>query len=125
MGGALTILTGYQLVLVCYLMLLGPIAACFYAWPGGAGSLFRNVFSQWLNALVVLVLWKFYWCVILAIMTQRLIQYNPDPNSPWEMMIFNCFLALLLFVPFQPFNFSPGEVAAAILDKASQGLPQK
>jgi len=123
-SGALTILTAYQLVLVSYLMLLGPIAACFYAWPGGAGGLFRNIFGNWLNALIVLVLWKFYWCAILAIMTQRLVGCNPNPNSPWEMMIFNCFLCLLLFVPFQPFNFNPGAVAAAVLDKASQALPQ-
>ncbi len=117
---ALTMLTAYQFVFFCYLFLMGPIAACFFAWPGGVGSLFKNVFSNWLNAVVVLALWRFYWCVILACMTQRLVHVNPDPHSPFEMMVFNCFLALLLFVPFQPFNFNPGEVAGQILDKASQ-----
>src|SRR5262249_1660616 len=43
MGDALTILAGYQLVFMCYLFLMGPIAAAFYAWPSGIGTLFKKV----------------------------------------------------------------------------------
>lgn len=125
MSTALGILTGYQLVFMCYLFLLGPISACFFAWPGGVGSLFRPVFSKWVDAVIVLALWKFYWCVILAVMTQHVTGVPaPDPHSPLEMMIFNSFLALLLFIPFQPFNFRPGDVAAQILDQAAKGMSQ-
>lgn len=125
MGYALTFLTAYQLVFMCYLFLLGPIAACFFAWPSGFGKLFKKVFVNWLDAVVVLSLWRFYWCVILACMTQRIIYLQQtggyNPNSPLEMVVYNCFMALLLYVPFQPFNFNPGEAAAGVLDKAGGG----
>ena len=121
MGDALTILAGYQVVFMCYLFLLGPIAAAFYAWPSGVGSLFKKVFSNWVDAVVVLALWRFWWCVILAVMTQRIVYLHPNPGSPSEMMVFNCFMALLLYIPFQPFNFHPGPIVANVLEKAGTG----
>src|SRR5262249_6793610 len=54
MGETLNMLAAYQLVFMCYLFLMGPIAACFYAWPAGIGGLFKKVFSNWLDAVVVL-----------------------------------------------------------------------
>jgi hypothetical protein len=125
MGFSLTVLTAFQLVFMCYLFLLGPIAAAFFAWPSGFGKLFKTVFTNWVDAVIVLSLWRFYWCIILACMTQRLIYLQQNggfnANSPLEMVVFNCFLALLLYVPFQPFTFNPGEAASAVLDKAQQG----
>lgn len=122
MGAALNILTGYQLVFMCYLFLMGPIAASFFAWPSGIGQhLFKKVFSNWLNAVVVLSLWRFWWCVILAVMTQRILYLNPNPGSPSEMMVYNCFLALLLYIPFQPFDFNPGPMVTQVLAKAGGG----
>ena len=47
---ALMVLSLYQLVMICYLFLLGPVAAAMFAWPSGIGSLFSNVFANWLNA---------------------------------------------------------------------------
>jgi len=114
---AVVILTAFQLVLMCYLMLMGPVVAAFYAWPSGVGSLFRDVFSNWMRAVITLCLWRFYWCVILAVMTQRIIYVHPQASSEWEMMIFSSFMTLLLYVPFQPFTFDPGEVGGQIFDK--------
>src|SRR5262249_28061141 len=93
MGDALTILAGYQLVFMCYLFLMGPIAAAFYAWPSGIGTLFKKVFNNWLDAVVVLALWRFWWCAILAVMTQRINYLHPRPGDPQEMMVYNCFMA--------------------------------
>lgn len=121
MGGAVNVLAAYQLVYMCYLFLLGPIAAAFYAWPSGVGSLFKKVFSNWVDGVVVLALWRFWWCVILAVMTQRLNFVSPNAGSPSEMMVYNCFLALLMYIPFQPFNFHPGPIVANVLDKAASG----
>ncbi len=125
MGYGLTVLTAYQLVFMCYLFLLGPVAASFYAWPSGFGKLFKTVFTNWVDAVIVLALWRFYWCVILACMTQRVVYLQQtggfNAESPLEMMVFKCFLALLVYVPFQPFNFNPGEAASAVLDKAGGG----
>ncbi len=118
MGSALNILVAYQLVFMCYLFLMGPIAACFFAWPSGIGGLFKKVFANWLDAVVVLSLWRFWWCVILAVMTQRIIYLQPNPGSPSEMMVYNCFLVLLLYIPFQPFNFNPGPMVTQVLEKA-------
>src|SRR6185369_14107753 len=42
-------------------------------------------------------------------------------NSAWEMMVFNSFLVLLMFVPFQPFNFQPSAVAGKIFDQMQNG----
>ena len=121
MASALNVLTAYQIVFMCYLFLLGPIAACFFAWPSGIGGLFKKVFSNWVDAVVVLSLWRFWWCVILAVMTQRIIFLQPNPGSPAEMMVYNCFLVLLLYIPFQPFNFNPGPMVSQVLDKAGAG----
>ena len=40
----LLIMTAFQLAIMCYLYLLGPVAAAFYAWPSVQGKLFRSVF---------------------------------------------------------------------------------
>jgi hypothetical protein len=121
MGETLNMLAAYQLVFMCYLFLMGPIAACFYAWPAGIGGLFKKVFSNWLDAVVVLSLWRFWWCVILAVMTQRINYVHPNAGSPSEMMVYNCFLALLLYIPFQPFNFKPGDMVSRVLEQAGVG----
>ncbi|MBI4534081.1 MAG: hypothetical protein HY711_09045, partial [Candidatus Melainabacteria bacterium] len=64
MSVMLIALCAYQLVFMCYLLLLGPIAASFFAWPDKVGKLFRPVFANWLNAVITLSLWRFYWVVI-------------------------------------------------------------
>jgi len=118
---ALIVLSAYQLVFMCYLFLLGPIAACFFAWPGGVGKLFREVFGNWLQAVVALSLWRFYWMVILAAMTTRLHYVANDPqDAAWEMMVFSCFLGMMLVVPFQPFTFDPGAVSEAAIKQGSE-----
>lgn len=117
---ALVTLGSFQMVMLCYLFLVGPIVAAFFAWPTGVGNLFRKVFANWLEAVVVVSLWRFYWCVILAVMTQRIVYVRPDASSEWEMMVFSCFMSLLLFVPFNPFTFQPGAVGAEMLDKAAK-----
>src|SRR4029077_19737107 len=72
---ALLVFGAYQVVLMCYLYLLGPITAAFFAWPSLTSNnrLFRTVFGNWLNAVITVSLWRFYWMVILALMTQRII----------------------------------------------------
>lgn len=62
----LVILGAYQLVMICYLLLLGPLAAAFYAWPQvtGSGKLFRNVFGSWVEGVLQVSLWRFYWMVV-------------------------------------------------------------
>jgi hypothetical protein len=106
----LVILGAYQLVMICYLFLLGPLAAAFYAWPQVTGSrkLFRNVFGSWVEGVLQVSLWRFYWMVVLAVITQRLIYTNGGTNNlQWEVCMFTCFLGILLWAPSSPFNFSP------------------
>jgi len=123
MSQGLIILTAFQLVFMCYLFLLGPLAAAFYAWPDlqneGNQKLCRRVFGSWVNAVISLALWRFYWMVILAIMTQRLIyisQSRTATNLQWEVAVFTCLLGLMLHVPFSPFKFDP----AAALEKVEK-----
>lgn len=122
------ILGAYQLILMCYLMLLGPLAAAFYAWPSlgtqSSQQLFRSVFGNWCNAVIVTSLWRFYWMVILAIMTQRILYLmdsgGSNLNLQWEVAVFTCLLGLMLYVPFNPWNFDP----AAAYQTASQAGSQ-
>lgn len=106
----LVILGAYQLVMICYLLLLGPLAAAFYAWPQVTGNrkLFRNVFGSWVEGVLQVSLWRFYWMVVLAVITQRLIYTNGGTtNLQWEVCMFTCFLGILLWAPSSPFVFSP------------------
>jgi hypothetical protein len=120
---ALMVLTVYQLIMVCYLYLFGPIAAAMYAWPEGVGSLFRPVFSNWLNGLSDLVLWRFWWCVILLCMATR-IQWLKDmgsynPSSAWEPLVYIAFMVMLTYVPFAALDFKPGDMVDSLMEKAS------
>lgn len=127
LSSGLTVLTAFQLVMMCYLFLLGPIAAALYAWPninkGSDGpGLFNKVFANWLDAVVVLSLWRFWWCVVLVTMTTY-IEWSKelgffDPTSQWEQMVFTAFQVLLGYVPFQPFNFNPKPMVEQIEKQA-------
>lgn len=121
---SLAVLLGFQLVMMCYLYLLGPTAAALYAWPGNVGTLFKKVFANWVDAVTNLALWRFWWSVIALSMTTR-IQWLKEtesyaPNSQWEMMMFAAFMVMMTYVPFMPFEFRPGELAAKVLEKANE-----
>ena len=121
MSQGLEILNGFQFVMMCYLFLMGPIAAALFAWPSGVGrSLFTRVFASWLDGVVVLSLWKFWWCIILLCMAIRL-QQGIDPTNQYEMYYFTAFMGILVVAPFQPFEFHPGEIVGQLLDKAHSG----
>ncbi|MBY0550977.1 MAG: hypothetical protein K2W95_27105 [Candidatus Obscuribacterales bacterium] len=133
LSSGLTVLTAFQLVMMCYLFLLGPIAAALYAWPninkGSDGpGLFNKVFANWLDAVVVLSLWRFWWCVVLVTMTTY-IEWSQelgffDPTNQWEQMVFTAFQVLLGYVPFQPFNFSPKPMVEQIEKQAKESGKQ-
>lgn len=124
LGFGITVLIAFQTVMICYLYLLGPIAAAFFAWPSGQ-RLFKPVFSNWLNSVTNLALWRFWWCLIVLCMCTRISwlkemgQY--DPNSPWESIMYTAFLVLLMYVPFAAFEFRPGDLVERMLQKAGQG----
>jgi len=116
----LMVLTQWQVVLACYLLLLGPIAACFFAWPATVGKLFKPVFGNWLDALFNLVLWRFWWCVILLCMATRL-QWLADigepTQGPWERLVFMSFQVMLTYVPFMALEFKPGSLVDQLMEK--------
>ena len=121
----LLILGAFQLVYMCYLFLMGPISAAFFAWPtiqSSSGVMFRNVFAGWVTAVITVSLWRFYWMVILAIMSV----YAADQQGvsgvdiQWDIVVFICFLGLMLVVPFNPFSFDPGNTAETTLYYGSQ-----
>lgn len=124
MSTMLITLCAFQLVYMCYLFLLGPLAAAFYAWPdlqnNSSQKLFRGVFGNWVQAVITLALWRFYWMVILAIMTQRLIYLSgTKTNLQWEVAVFTCLLGLMLYVPFNPFDFDPAKAYDAVQKHAN------
>lgn len=115
-SSAVIVLGAYQLVFVCYLYLLGPLAAAFFAWPriqaNSGQKLFTDVFSNWVNAVIVVSLWRFYWMVLLAIMTQRILYIQDSggaSNLQWEVAVFTCLLGLMMWVPFNPWSFDPAQ----------------
>jgi hypothetical protein len=124
LGFGMTILLAFQIVMMCYLMLMGPIAAALFAWPTNAGSLFSKVFANWVDAVTNLALWRFWWCVVLLCMCTRISWLTElgefNPNTQWEMLVFTAFGVILTYVPFMPFDYKPGEMVAKVLEKASQ-----
>jgi hypothetical protein len=123
----LTVLCAFQLVVMCYLFLLGPLAAAFYAWPSiglgsvnGSTQIFRGVFGGWVVAVINLALWRFLWMVVLAVITQRLIYIGGESSDlQWEVAMFTCFLGILLYVPGAFFTFNPA-AGLASADKLNQ-----
>jgi len=114
LGAALIASCAIQMGMICYLFCLGPIAAAFFAWPSGVGSLFSKVFGNWVDAVINVSLWRFWWMVILLCMYTR-IQWLQDmgaydPTCQWEMIIFTAFAIILVYVPLMPFDFRPGEM---------------
>jgi hypothetical protein len=121
--------TMFQLVFMCYLLLLGPLAAAFYAWPKIGQNLFKDIFMNWVNAVIQLSLWRFVWVTLLAVMTQRLlyIQRTGAPmNLQWEIAVFACFIGLMFYIPTAMWNFDPGQAftASAALGSSSLGNGQ-
>jgi hypothetical protein len=124
LSNALMVLAAYQVVLACYLFLFGPISAAFLAWPSTVGGLFKPVFSKWLQGLLNLVMWRFWWCVIVLIMTTRLqwLQQSGQPiDGPWEKLVFTAFTVMLVYVPFNSLDFSPGAMVDQLLAKTNGG----
>ncbi len=107
-----SVLLAFQLVFMMYLFLMGPIAAALYTWPWGVSKLFKGVFSSWLNAVINLALWRFWWSILVLVMDARVRWLRDEgiyqPNSPWELAAIICFLVLLGTVPFMAFQFNPG-----------------
>ncbi len=122
MNFGMLMLSAFQIVMICYLFLLGPLAAAFFAWPAGVGSLFKTVFANWIDALISVSLWKFWWCIVILIMQTRIEWLQEQgiyiPNSQWEMAVYTAFMVILLYVPFVPFDYKPGEMVTKILQKA-------
>ncbi len=124
MGIGLLILTAFQLAMSCYLFLMGPIAAALYAWPGSVGRLFKPVFINWVNAVVTLSLWRFWWVLIVFVMVTRISWLKEIgeyiPNTEWEGLMLMCFMVMMMYVPFAPFELKPGELVDRLLEKARE-----
>ena len=126
LGQGVIALNAFQLVMVFYLFLLGPIAASLFAWPGIFGEMFRKVYGNWMNGVVLVVLWKFWWAIILLCMSVRLQAFQdvtggmPQPNDQFEMFTCAAFVAMLMYVPFNPFDFKPGDLVDSVLQKAQE-----
>jgi hypothetical protein len=121
-------LNAFQFIMIEYLFLLGPIAAALFAWPGIAQETFKRVFANWMNGVVVCTLWKFWWTIILLVMSVRLYYMGPDSvsaaqmNDPYEMFMAAAFGAMLMYIPFAPFDFKPGDLVTSVLEKAQQNV---
>ncbi len=124
MGIGLLILAAFQLAMSCYLFLMGPIAAALYAWPGSVGRLFKPVFINWVNAVVTLSLWRFWWVLIVFVMVTRISWLKEIgeyiPNTEWEALMLGCFMVMMMYVPFAPFELKPGELVDRLLEKAKE-----
>ncbi len=124
MNFGMLMLSAFQMVMICYLFLMAPLAAAFFAWPSGCGNLFKTVFTNWIDALISVSLWKFWWCIVVLIMQTRIEWLMEQgiyiPNSQWEMAVYTAFMVILLYVPFVPFDYKPGEMVSKILQKAEE-----
>lgn len=120
----LVMLCAFQITMACYLLLMGPVAAAFYAWPSGTGSLFQRIFTNWVDGIINLALWRFWWCVVLLVMDTRLGWVGNSMTELWELIMFISFLIILCYVPFNPFDFKPGEMVSQIMQKSQQAVDE-
>jgi hypothetical protein len=123
LSNLLLIATAFQLVFMCYLYLLGPLAAAFYAWPKLSSTMFRDIFGNWVVAVIQLSLWRFYWMAILAVMTTRLVYIQhtgQHVNLQWEIAVFACFVGLMFYVPMCPWTFDPGSTFTQVASIGAQ-----
>lgn len=122
----LVVSCAFQIVMSCYLLLMGPIAAAFYAWPSGVGGMFSRVFAGWVDGMVNLALWRFWWCIILLVMDTRLCWLSGLFNiySLWELLMFIAFLVIMSTVPFNPFDFKAGEMVQRVMDKSDEAVQE-
>jgi hypothetical protein len=134
LGQGVVALNAFQMVMITYLFLLGPVAAALYAWPGVGRDAFRTVFSNWMDGVVLVTLWKFWWAMIMLAMMVRLevnlddsastFSYSVDWNDQFEMYFCAAFCGILMYVPFNPFDFKPGDTIASVLDSAQNQTPK-
>jgi hypothetical protein len=122
-------LTAFQVVMIMYLFLLGPVAAALYAWPGvggdvsRGGDVFRKAYANWMDGVVLVTLWKFWWVVVLLCMSIRLQVFQDlgdgvPRESTFEQFMLAAFTAILMYVPFNPFDFRPGDLVDSVLQQA-------
>ncbi|HNB21050.1 MAG TPA: hypothetical protein PKZ32_01445 [Candidatus Melainabacteria bacterium] len=124
-----SVLLAFQLVFMLYLFLMGPISAALYTWPWGVSRLFKSVFSNWLNAVINLALWRFWWSVLVLVMDSRVRWLREEgiyqANSPWELAAIICFLVLLSTVPFMAFQFNPGSFVDKLVSEFGAATGKK
>lgn len=123
---SIIMLTAFQIVFMCYLFLLGPLSAALFAWPMVSSTgYFRAVFGKWVEAVICLALWRFYWTVALAIMTQRLVYIGSGKfgtgDLQWEAIIFCCALGLMLWAAMNPFIYDPAKAGAGVEQTVQTG----
>lgn len=115
---AMTVMSAFQIATICYLFLVGPLVAAFFAWPGVGRELFRRAFSSWLDGVVIVSLWKFWWNIVLACWTIWIQTSGNNPFDPFNAYYMIAFLCILMSVPFNPFEFKPSEIVGSVLMKA-------
>jgi hypothetical protein len=124
LNNGLMILRAYQTVMACYLLLLGPLAASFFAWPDQIGRLFKPVFGNWLDGLLNLVLWQFWWSIIILCMATRLqwlAESGQPVDGPFEAIVFAAFMVMLTYIPFMALDFKTREMVDKLLEKTQAG----
>ncbi len=124
-----SVLLSFQLVFMLYLFLMGPISAALYTWPWGVSKLFKCVFSSWLNAVINLALWRFWWSILVLVMDARVTWLREEglyqAKSPWELAAIICFLVLLGTVPFMAFQFNPGSFVDKLVSEFGAATAKK
>lgn len=61
---AWSILTAFQMAFMYYLYCVGPIMAALWTWPL---KLFKDAFPAWVEGVVTLAFWSFFWNVVILI----------------------------------------------------------
>lgn len=62
---AWSILCAFQMAYFYYLFMVGPIMAALWVWPN---KMFRDAFPSWVEGVVTLAFWSFFWNVTILIL---------------------------------------------------------
>lgn len=62
---AWSILCAFQMAYFYYLFMVGPIMAALWVWPN---KMFRDALPSWVEGVVTLAFWSFFWNVVILIL---------------------------------------------------------
>ncbi|HEY9787878.1 MAG TPA: hypothetical protein V6D17_20995 [Candidatus Obscuribacterales bacterium] len=111
------ILCAFQMAYMYYLFFVGPIMAALWVWPT---KLFRDAFPSWVEGVITLCFWSFFWNTVILLMACF---KGVDDTGLIVMTALNFLASAAVKYAFDFAGLvkAAGQKAAELAEKAAQG----